>query len=538
MPRPHVAFAPSALEGLKEGFDQVADLLALTLGPRGGTIVSDFRAGRTAEGIADAATAARRILQVPGQAQNVGAMLVRNLVWRVGQEVGDGTATAAVLAQALLAEGYRSAAAGANPMVMRRGIERGLAAAAACLRQQAQPVRGEDELSQLALSITGEHKLSLVLGELFDVLGPEAHIIIEEFVAPYVDREYFEGTRWQARLSSPYLVTDAPAQRCIVQSPLVAIYDGEVSELAEVEPLLNLLATPEGEAEQKSLLLVVKRCLGVALGTLVVNHQAGKLRAAVVEFPQVADPRREAMQDLALSTGAAVLGPDLGRSLHSITQADLGQAARAEADHKTLVVVGGKADEAALREHVDALRARLAGATQTEQRQALQERLSRLTGGVATLRIGASSEAGQQELRQKAQKAVKGLAAAGREGTVAGGGVAYLNCVPAVLGLAGTGDEAIGLQALARALEAPFRRLVRNTGLQPAGTVLYEAQRLGPAFGYDALGDQVVEMRQMGIVDAAGVCRRVLEMSVSAAVMALTTAAIVFHRQPTQSFEP
>lgn len=536
MPKPGVLFAPEALYGLKEGFDQLANLLSLTLGPAGGTIATDFKANREVERFADAATAARRILEVPGRAQNVGAMLVRNLVWRVHKDVGDGTATAAVLAQALLDEGLRVAVAGANPMILREGIGQGLKAALQALEEMAVPVTDEEELTGLALAVTGEPRLSLVLGELFDVLGPDAHIIIEEYVAPYVEREYFEGSHWKAELASPYLVTHLPTRRCIVENPLVVVYDGFLTEWEEVEPLLRLLDSAEGE---RALLIAAKKVAGQALAAFVVNHQAGRLRVAGVQFSsQIDRKRRDLFYDLALQTGATVLGPEMGRPLQSITWGDMGRAARAEADPEKLVVVAGQGDRAALQEHLEGLRRSLEQVEDEDERTTLRERIARLSGGVAVLKIGDASRAGQAELRQKAEKAVKALALAAREGAVPGGGVAFLNCVEAVRSVEAQGDAAVGVRVLARALEAPFRRIVQNARVHAPAVVLHEAQRRGPDFGYDALRGEVVNLREAGILDAAGVCRRALEIGTSAAMMALTIAAIVLHRKPEKSMEP
>ncbi|MGQ9567066.1 MAG: chaperonin GroEL [Anaerolineae bacterium] len=536
MPKPGVLFAPEALYGLKEGFDQLANLLALTLGPAGGNIATDFKANREVERFADAATAARRILEVPGRAQNVGAMLVRNLVWRVHKDVGDGTATAAVLAQALLDEGFRIAMAGANPMILREGIGRGLKAALQALEEMAVPVTDEEELTGLALAVTGEPRLSLVLGELFDVLGPDAHIIIEEYVAPYVEREYFEGSHWKAELASPYLVTHPPTRRCIVENPLVVVYDGFLTEWEEVEPLLRLLDSAEGE---RDLLIAAKKVAGQALAAFVVNHQAGRLRVAAVQFSsQIDRKRRDLFYDLALQTGATVLGPEVGRPLQSITWGDMGRAARAEADPEKLVVVAGQGDRAALQEHLEGLRRSLEQVEDEDERATIRERIARLSGGVAVLKIGDASRVGQAELRQKAEKAIKSLALAAREGAVPGGGVAFLNCVEAVRSVEAQGDAAVGVRVLARALEAPFRRIVQNAGVHAPAVILHEARRRGPDFGYDALRGEVVNLREAGILDATGVCRRALEIGTSAAMMALTIAAIVLHRKPEKSMEP
>jgi chaperonin GroEL len=434
-----------------------------------------------------------------------------------------------------LDEGFKMVAAGINPMQLKQGIERGLAAASQALQEIAQPVSGEEELTGLAEAVTGEYKLSLVLGEMFDVLGADAHVVVEDYMAPYVEREYFEGTRWDSRLSSRYLVTDAPAHRCVVQDPLVVLLNDEITALEDVEPLLSLMAKEEDE---KNLLLVTKKLDGEALSTLVMNHQADKVHVAAVEFPQIEAPRREAMDDLAIWTGATVLGQDIGRPLRSIRWSDMGRAARAESDPEGLIVVAGLGDQAAVREHLDALRHRLAAENDLEQRKALQERIGRLAGGVAILKLGATSQFAQQELRQRAEKGIRSLTSAVRDGTVPGGGVAYLQCLPAVEALHAEGDEAIGLQVFARALEASFLRIVQNAGLHVPAVVLDDARRAGPGYGYDALAGKVVDMRKAGILDAAGVARRVLQVGTSGAMMALTTAAIVCHRKPKQSMEP
>lgn len=528
-----VVRTPQADIRLKRGFDTMADLLALTLGPTQGIILSE-REGQ-AEPLTDAAVIARRILELPDRAEDVGAMLLRNLVWRMHLRAGDGCATTAVLAQSILDQAHCYKAAGANAMLLQRGLKKAAAAAMEALAQMAQPVEDEDDLSRVAETVTGEPELSLILGEMFDILGPDGYVIIQDYVAPYLEREYKEGGRFQGRLVSPYLITEPATRRTTLTNSPVALYAGPVSSLEDVQPLLELALRQEA----KGITLLAHEIKGTALNTLVANHQPDKLRVAAVALRRPAAKRRTDFEDLAALTGAALISPELGRRLSHITAADLGQAQRVEADTESVVVVGHPQQAVSIREKIETLQARLDSLPpDDDNREELRFRMARLSGRVATLKLGAHTKTARDTLHQKAEKGLRSLPLALREGIAPGGGVAFLDCIPAAQAVAAGGEEGWGVDILSRALEEPFRRIVANAQKDSPAVKLAEARRQGPGVGYNALTGQTVPMIEAGIVDAAGTLRLALETAVSGAAIALTTETLILRRHLTKSMKP
>jgi chaperonin GroEL len=537
MPTPAVLQNPQAGAGLKRGFDALADLLALTLGPTQGIVLSEPATGSTPEVLSDAATIARRFLELPDRTEDVGAMLLRNLVWRMHLRVGDGCATAAVLAQAILDQAHRCTAAGINAMSLRSGIDQATLVALDALGRMARPVQDEEDLMAIAQTITAEPDLSLLLGEMFDILGPDGHVTIEEYVAPYLEREYKEGGRWAGRLVSPYLITDSPARRAIQSNCHVVLYAGDVAELDDVRPLLEHIA----RTDSKRVALLAHDIKGMALSTLVMNHQQDKVKVVAAALRQQKSKRRTDFEDLAVLTGAHVLSPEAGSSLRRLKATDVGTARRVEAEPDQVVVVGDGRQAVAVREQIATLRARLQALPEGDEAgEELRFRLARLSGQVATLKIGASTKTEREAMLQRAKKGLRALPIALREGVVPGGGVAYLNCIPAVQEARSVAkrEAAWGMDILARALEEPFRRIVHNAGVASPAATLAEVQRRGRDSGYHALGGQIVQMQEAGILDAAGVLREALRTAVSGAIMALTTDVIVHKRRPETSMEP
>lgn len=529
---PQILQNETATRALQRGFDRIANLLAATLGPTQGVILSAKDTGAP-EILSDAATIARRIIALPDRAEDVGAMLARNLVWRQHLRAGDGCATTAVLAQAMLRHARAYIAAGGNAMMLRRGIERAAHAALAALQTQARPARAE-ELARVAETLTGDPKLSARLAEIFSKLGPDAYVTIEDYLAPYLECQYYEGGRFVGRLVSPYLITDAATRRAIVSDCHVALYAGSVSSVDDVAPLLNIVA----QTEWHQVALIAKEISGTALMTLVLNHQRGNLILAA-ELREKESKRLNDFDDLAVLTGARVLSPDTGDALANIEPSDLGAAPRVEADADELIVVAGEGDPDAVKQRADALRARIETLAETDdEMRDLRFRLARLNGQIAKLMIGAHTEAERNVIHQQAEKAIRALPLALREGVVPGGGVAFLNCIPAVRALDARGDEKYGVAIVARALEEPFKRIAQNAGLDAPAALIAEAQRRGADFGCDALTGQIVSMDDAGILDAVGVLREALQTAISGAVMALTTETIVLHENPQTSYEP
>ncbi len=537
MPKPALLFAEQSTIALQRGFDQIAELLAVTLGPTQGNILNAQEAA-SPELLTDSATIARRILELPDRATNVGAMLMRNIAWRVNLRAGDGVATTAVLAQAILREAFRYVQAGGNAMLLKRGIDRATQLALAELTALARPVSGEEELTRVAETITAEPELSLVLGEMFDVLGPEAHITIENYVAPYLERAYYDGGRWKARLASPYFITDRAGQRAIQNDCQVVLFAGALRTLADVQPMLELLAT----LEKKRCLLVAHDISGQALSTLVANHQQERFQVVAVALHRPAGPRAADFADLAVITGATVLEENLGQSLSGLEAEELGHLRRAEAGAESLVISGGGGDPAARRGQIQQLQARLARLPETdrEEREELRLRLARLSGGVGVLKIGTHTKAERDALHQKAQKGIRSLRLAMAEGVVPGGGVGYLQLIPALERLADSlaDEQRQGALILAAALAKPFRRIVHNGGAIEPAAALARIHRRETPHVYDVIRNRPVPQAEMALLDPAGVLRIALETAVSGAMLALTTGAIVLHRRPEQSLEP
>ncbi len=532
MPTPQIFFGENATMALKRGFDQIADLLALTLGPTQGVILSKHETKTTPEMLSDAATIARRIIALPDRAEDVGAMLARNLVWRQHVRAGDGCATAAVLAQKILAEGHRLVAAGHNPMLLRRGIDHAAQVAIAQLRALARPAKIE-ELTQLAQTITNDEKLSAVLAEIFTKLGADAHVSIEEYLAPYIEREYYEGGRWNGKLVSPYFITDSSRRRAIIEECHIVLYNGEVKSVDDVRRVLEIVS----ETKWHQVALIAKEISGLALTTLVLNHQQRKLKIIAAELREIESKRKNDFDDLAALTGATVLSPELGRTLEKIEPTDLGASPRVEADADELIVVGGEGDAKAIEEQAALIRARIETLNETDDEiKDLRFRLARLNGQIAKLMIGANTETEREVIRQKAEKAIRALPLALREGVVAGGGVAYVNCLPAVRAI--DGDAKIAGKILARALQEPMRRLLSNAGIDAPAAVIAQAQQRGADFGCDVMTGDIVAMNDAGILDAVGVLREALQIAVSGAMMALTTDTIVLHQNPQTVYEP
>jgi chaperonin GroEL len=534
MPEPDVLQGLDASARMKRGFDTITELLALTLGPTQGTILSQHETNPRPEMLTDAATIARRILALPDRAEDVGAMLARNLVWRMHQRAGDGCATSAVLAQAILNHAHRMKAAGVNPMSLRRGIDRAALAATDALRRMAKPIKNQLDLAKVTQTILHDANLSRVMVDIFAHLGPEAFVSIEDYVAPYLDRQFYEGGRWAGRLASPYLVTD-PARRRAVQSDcVVALYAGDVESLEDIQPALELAARAK-----KPLVLIAKEIKGMALTALIMNHQQGNLKVIAAELREQESKRKTDYEDLAVLTGAQVLSPEIDRRLSDIRSDDVGHSPRVEADPDELIVVGDGRPE--VNAQMDTLRARIKRLPPGDEAlDDLRLRVARLGGQVAKLMIGAHTEAERSALRQKAEKALHALPIALREGWVPGGGVAYLNCIPAVLDTLARaeGDEAMGVKVLARALEEPFRRIVTHAGVTAPGILIAQMQRRGPGYGYDVIKRKIVSMERDGILDAVGVLSAALQTAVSGAIMALTTDTIVLKRNPQTSMEP
>jgi chaperonin GroEL len=539
---PKVVGPPDSQQQMGFGINAIADLLAPTLGPIGGHIASGPTAGNRVELIDDAATIVRRIISLGNAQKDVGAMVMRSLVWRVGQRAGDGGATAAVLARAIFCDGLRMTAAGVNSMRMVRGIEQGVQVATAALRRQTRPITSEDDLAALARTITKDEQLSAVLGEMSYLLGPDAHVVIEKFVAPYLHRRYVAGARIGAEIQSMYFYTEPEQKKSVLGAPAIAILDERLTTVDQVLPLM------EGAVAQgaKALTIVAMEVSGSALGALVTNHQQPaekrKLQISAVKLKPVGQEFKWAMTDLALLTGATVLGPNQIRGGAKAQPGDLGRAQRTEFVNNSFVVVAHDHKRAEIQEEITKLRHFIAETPfDDEDRPKLVKRLSTLTGGVGELKIGANTK-GERELREvQSERAFKVLSEAQRGGVVAGGGAGLLHCASDLLAAAKherDDDVAEGMRVLARALAQPLRQIVVNSGHSAPEVMVNQVREGGPASTYDAHEQRVTDAFAAGILDATDVLAKVLHIAASGAMMALSTDAIVYHKKPQEVMTP
>jgi len=531
MPTPAIMMHDQAHARIIAGFNTLADLLAVTLGPNHQLVLAQN--GKSGfEILSDAGTIARRFLGVPDRAANTGAMLLRNLVWRVQTTVGDGCATSAVLAQALLSAAYQPIAAGAHVLEICAGIDQAVETTITTLLAMARPVQDDLDLLRVAMTASDDVGLSTILAEIYGRLGADAAISIEEYVATYVDREYLHGGVWKGRLASWGLATSIDQRTAERPGGVVALYEGTIEQLDQIMPLLEHVVVLK-----QPLILIANRITGAALHTLVLNQQRGQLPTVAVELRSFGTDNSQDFLDLAALTGARLLTEAAGDQLRSSSIADLGYSTYVRASYEDLVIAGNP-DQAQHDQRLHMLRAQLNKATSLEIANGLQARIGRLVGACAVLKIGANTESERAVRRQQAERAIRAIRSALRHGLVPGGGIAYLACLPALQELELVGDQAAGRDAVAEALAALFYQILINAGEREPTVRLAEILRHDGVIGYDVIRGQPVDAWAEGILDGAWVLIEALRAAWSGVRMALTTDVIVLKQRPTISMEP
>lgn len=531
---PGLLFAPQARVALLHGVNCLADLVRPTLGPVSRYVaVANAFPNRAPELLDDGATILRRTIQLLDPYADMGAMLLRHTLWQMHRAVGDGTATTAVLMQSIVNQATRYLAAGGHVADLRRGLEQGLAVVLATLEQQARPLDSPTMIRRVAETLCHDPELAELLGEVFDIVGADGYVQVEKGHTRSLERYYVEGVHWNEGYVSPYFITDPPRQEARLQEPAILISDLRLTSADQLVPLLEQVAG----TRRCSLLVIADEIAGSALGLLVANHQAGKLRLLAVRAPSHGTHRVGILEDLAVLTGGRVVTQAAGARAQNITPTDLGQARLAWASANAFGVVGGRGDPVKLRQRIATLRRELAATEERDDRDKLQERVSKLLGGAAILQVGAATQTELDTRKARAERAVKGLHLALAGGVLPGGGAALLACQPAVHALAASPVEQVGLEVLTRALEEPLRVIAANAGYEPATTVT-QVKTCPPGWGFDVLTGQVVNTWEAGILDPAPVLTKALETAVSGAIMVLTTDVLVHHREPEMAFEP
>ena len=517
-----ICYGEEARKALEKGVDQLADTVKITLGPKGRNVVLDKKFGApliTNDGV----TIAKEI-ELEDPFENMGAQLVKEVSTKTNDVAGDGTTSATLLAQAIVKEGLKNLAAGANPMIMKKGIAKATAAAIEAMKANSQKVNGSADIARVGAVSSGDETIGQLISEAMEKVGHDGVITIEESKTAETYSEVVEGMQFDRGYITPYMVTDTEKMEAVLDDALILITDKKVSNIQELLPILEQVVQ-----SGKKLLVIAEDVEGEALSTLIVNKLRGTLNVVCVKAPGFGDRRKEMLQDIAILTGGQVISADVGLELKEATLAQLGQARQVKVTKENTTIVNGAGSSEDIKARVAQIKSQIEVTTSDYDREKLQERLAKLAGGVAVIKVGAATEVEMKEKKLRIEDALNATRAAVEEGIVAGGGTAYLNAIPAVekLMAEAEGDEKTGMQIIARALTAPVKQIAANAGID--GSVVLEKIRESgkTGYGFDAYNEVYCDMIPSGIVDPTKVTRSALENAASIASTLLTTEALV-----------
>ena len=511
-----------ARKALESGVNQLADTVKITLGPKGRNVVLDKKFGTpliTNDGVSIA-----KEIELEDPFENMGAQLVREVSTKTNDVAGDGTTTATLLAQAMIREGLKNLAAGANPIVMKKGMAKAVDAAVAAIHEQSQKVNGTDDIARVGTVSSGDAFIGKLIAEAMEKVSADGVITIEESKTAETYSEVVEGMMFDRGYITPYMVTDTDKMEALIDDAYILITDKKISVISDILPLLEQLVQAG-----KKLFIIAEDVEGEALSTLIVNRLRGTLNVVCVKAPGFGDRRKEMLQDIAILTGGQVISEELGLTLKDATVDMLGRARQVKVTKENTIIVDGMGDKQAIADRVAQIRAQINNTTSEYDREKLQERLAKMAGGVAVIKVGAATETEMKEKELRIEDALNATKAAVEEGIVAGGGTIFVNVIPAVTALLADaeGDEKTGVQIVAKALEEPIRQIAANAGLD--GSVILEKVRTSGknGFGFDAYKEEYCDMIASGIVDPAKVTRSALENAASVSGMVLTTESLV-----------
>lgn len=513
-------FGEEARKALKTGITTLTDAIRVTLGPRGRPVALDRKFG--APSVLNDGVSIAKDIELPDPFENMGVQLVKEAATKTNDQCGDGTSTSVILAQGIIAEGFKNIAAGADSMALKRGIEKGVAAVVEELKKTAIPVAGKEQVAQVASISAADEDIGNLIANVMEKVGKDGVITIEEGKGLEFETEYVEGMKFDRGYISPYFITNVEQMRCELEDPYILITDKKISALNDILPALEKIVQTS-----KNIVIIAEDVDGEPLATLVVNKLRGTLSPLAVKAPGFGDRRKEMLQDIAVITGGKVISEEVGRKLDSVTIEDLGRARKVVADKDDTTIVEGKGATGDIEARIKQIRAQIDITTSDYDKEKLQERLAKLAGGVAVIKVGAATEVALKERKHRMEDALSATRAAVEEGILPGGGVALLNAIPALDKVKVKGDEATGIAILRHALEAPIRCIAANSGRE--GSVIVNKVKESPkGVGYDALKDELgVDMVKRGIVDPLKVTRSALQNGASIANMILTTESLV-----------
>ena len=517
-----ILYGEDARRALERGVNTLADTVKITLGPKGRNVVLDKKFG-TPLITNDGVTIAKEI-ELPDPFENMGAQIVKEVSTKTNDVAGDGTTTATLLAQAIIREGLKNLAAGANPMVMRKGISKAVDAAVKAIAENSKTVNGTEDIARVGAVSSGDETIGKLIAEAMEKVSADGVITVEESKTAETYSEVVEGMQFDRGYIAPYMVTDTEKMEAVLDDAAILITDKKISNIQELLPILEQVVQ-----SGKKLLIVAEDVEGDALSTLIVNKLRGTLNVCCVKAPGFGDRRKEMLQDMAILTGGTVISSDLGYELKEATADMLGHARQVKVTKDNTIIVDGSGESKAIKDRVAQIRSQIEVTTSDYDREKLQERLAKLAGGVAIIRVGAATESEMKEKKLRIEDALNATRAAVEEGIVAGGGTAYVNAIPAVEKLLKTaeGDEKTGVAIVAKALTEPMRQISANAGID--GSVVLEkvknSKKVG--YGFNALSETYVDMISAGIVDPTKVTRSALENAASVAGVLLTTESLV-----------
>ena len=515
-----IEFGEEARRAMQSGVDKLANTVKVTLGPKGRNVILDKKFGSpliTNDGVSIA-----REIELEDPYENMGAQLVKEVATKTNDVAGDGTTTATLLAQAIIREGLKNVTAGANPILIRNGIKKAVDVAVEEIKNISKPVAGKEDIARVAAISAADEEIGTLISEAMEKVGNEGVITVEESKSMGTELDVVEGMQFDRGYVSPYMATDTEKMEALLDNPLILITDKKISNIQEILPILEQIVQ-----NGRKLLIIAEDVEGEAMATLVVNKLRGTFNCVAVKAPGFGDRRKEMLQDIAILTGGEVISEELGRDLKEVTLDMLGQAESVKVTKENTTIVNGKGEKSLIKERINQIKTQIEETSSEFDKEKLQERLAKLSGGVAVIKVGAATETELKERKLRIEDALAATKAAVEEGIVPGGGTAYVNAINKVAELTSEVDDTqVGINIIVKALEEPMRQIAINAGLE--GSVIIEKVKYSEAgIGYDALNDKYVNMLQAGIVDPTKVTRSALQNAASVASTFLTTEAAV-----------
>ena len=525
-----ILFDEEARRALGKGVDALANAVKVTLGPKGRNVVLDKKFG--APTITNDGVTIARDIELEDPFENMGAQLVREVATKTNDIAGEGTTTATLLAQAMIHEGMRNVAAGANPMVLKKGIETAVKTLVEEIKSVSKSVNSKSEIAQVATISSADEEIGHYIADAMEKVGKEGVITVEESKGMETSLSVVEGMQFDRGYISPYMVTDTDKMEAVMDNPYILITDKKISTINEILPILEQVVKMG-----KELVIIAEDLDGEALATIVVNKLRGTFKALAVKAPGFGDRRKAMLEDIAILTGGQVISEEVGRKLDSVTIEDLGRARQVHSSKENTTIVDGMGDKDAIAARVEMIKKQIADTTSDFDKEKLQERLAKLSGGVAVIEIGAATEVEMKDKKYRVEDALNATRAAVEEGIVAGGGTTFIDILPALDKLEAEGDVKTGINIVRRAIEEPVRQIASNAGKE-GSVVVAEVKNAGIGVGYDAAKDEYVNMIEAGIVDPAKVTRSALQNAASIAAMVLTTETLVADKPAPEGAAP